>query len=276
MSRLWNPTHPNPLILLLCSCLPDWSSDRYFFSLALPRTLAQQLIATAGTSLEISLLLSPLRVTVVFGCPLSCKWFCCVHKQINVHPDEISLLQWRYCVVRFNSKVISVHKFWLSWLIPHTVFQPCLRRISDSFWAWLLQLVTHSPPNFVIVNDDNRGSDGAFDIWETQCERRRKRRGSWDEGGCHHCWATSKDSWADVSKQDGCQVNLVNYCSNKNRLMFMQHQVPKSGFVVFTTVGSCFLLIFELVLCVFNQINWIFLVFWSSWKARWIYVDRGQ
>ena len=28
MSRLLNPTRPNPLILLFRSCLPDWSSDR--------------------------------------------------------------------------------------------------------------------------------------------------------------------------------------------------------------------------------------------------------
>lgn len=42
--------------------------------------------------------------------------------------------------------------------------------------------------------------------------------------GCHHCSGTSKDSSADVSKQDGCQVSLVNYLSNKNRLvLFMQH-----------------------------------------------------
>lgn len=206
MSRLLNPTHPNPLILLLRSCLPDWSSDRYFFSLVQPRTLAQQLCATAGTSLEISLLLSQLRVTVVL------VWLCCVHKQIHVHPNEISLLQW--C--------------WLSWLIPHRL-QLCPGRSLDSFWAWLLQLVTHSLHNLVIVNGDNRGSEGAFDIWETQCARRRKQRGSWDEGGCHHCSGTSKDSWADVSKQDGCQVSLVNYLSNKNRLMFTRHQVRKSG-----------------------------------------------
>lgn len=159
-------------------------------------------------------------------------------------------------------------KFWLSWLIPH---RP--RRRLDSFWAWLLQLVTHSLHNLVIVNGDSAGSEGAFDIWETQCAR---RRGSWDEGDCHHCSVTSKDSWADVSKQDGCQVSLVNYLSNKNRLMFTWHRVCKSGFVVFNTVGVCFLLIFELVLSVFNQINWIFGVFWSSWKERWIYVERGQ
>lgn len=41
-------------------------------------------------------------------------------------------------------------------------------------------------------------------------------------GGCHHCSGTSKDSSADVSKQDGCQVSLVSYLSNKNRLWFMQ------------------------------------------------------
>lgn len=65
MSRLLNPTHPNPLILLLRSCLPDWSSDRYFFSLAQPRTLAQQLFVTAGSSLKTSLLPSQLRVITV-------------------------------------------------------------------------------------------------------------------------------------------------------------------------------------------------------------------
>lgn len=40
-------------------------------------------------------------------------------------------------------------------------------------------------------------------------------------GGCHHCSGTSKDSSADVSKQDGCQASFVNYLSNKTWLVFM-------------------------------------------------------
>lgn len=50
-----------------------------------------------------------------------------------------------------------------------------------------------------------------------------RNRGAHGMGGCHHCSGTSKDSSADVSKQDGCQVILVNYLSNKNRLVFMRH-----------------------------------------------------
>lgn len=233
MSRLLNPTHPNPLILLLRSCLPDWSSDRYFFSLVQPSTLAQQLFATAGTSLELSLLLSQLIVSIV-----SATVSTTVHKKMFV------LMRLVCC-----SDATVWWDFFPSSGWFH--FQPCPWCSLDSFWPWSLH-------NLVIVNSDNGGSEGAFDIWETQCARRRKQRGSWDEGGCHHCSGTSKDSWADVSKQDGCQVSSVNYFSNKNRLMFTWHHVRKSDFVVFNTMGSCFLLIFELVPSVFNQINRIF------------------
>lgn len=211
MSRLLNPTHPNPLILLLRSCLADWSSDRYFFSLAQPRTLAQQLFITAGPSLEISLLPSQLRLIVVLDL-LSCKWLCCVHKRYHVHPCEISLLHSCY---RMN-KLFLIH------LDPF--FTTSSGYLSFTLHPVVVRtpLVTHSL-NFIIVNGAEGGSEGAFDIWEAQYTRRKKQRGSWDEGGCHHCSGTSKDSSADVSKQDGCQVSLVNYLSNKNRLMFMRH-----------------------------------------------------
>lgn len=53
--------------------------------------------------------------------------------------------------------------------------------------------------------------------------REEETEGLMGWGGCHHCSGTSKDSSADVSKQDGCQVSLVNYLSNKNRLVFMQY-----------------------------------------------------
>lgn len=99
----------------------------------------------------------------------------------------------------------------------------CHWRGSYSSWTWLLQLVTHSL-NFITVDGAEGGSEGGFDIWEAQCAGRKKQRVSWDGGGgCHHCSDTSKDSSADVSKQDGCQVSLVNYLSNKNRLVFMRH-----------------------------------------------------
>lgn len=68
MSRLFNPTRPNPFRLLLCSCWPDWSSDPYFVSLARRGTSAQQLFITAGPRLKTSLLPSQLRVILdLFG-----------------------------------------------------------------------------------------------------------------------------------------------------------------------------------------------------------------
>lgn len=61
-------------------------------------------------------------------------------------------------------------------------------------------------------------------------------------GGCHLCERTSKDSSADVFKQDGCQVSSVNYLGNKNWLMFMRHVLaPKTALCFFNTAGSCFL-----------------------------------
>lgn len=133
MSRLLNPTHPNPLILLLHSCLADWSSDRYFFSLAQPRTLAQQLFITAGPSLETSLLPTQLRLIVVWDL-LSCKWLCCVHKRYHVHPCDICLLHSCY---RMN-KLFLIH------LDPFfTTSSGYLRSFSAVSQAWFGLLLSH-------------------------------------------------------------------------------------------------------------------------------------
>lgn len=59
-------------------------------------------------------------------------------------------------------------------------------------------------------------------------------------GGCHHCSGTSKDSSADVSKQDGCQVSLVNYLRNKNRLVFMRHARVRALLCGFLRSGHLF------------------------------------
>lgn len=120
MSRLLNPTHPNPLILLLRSCLPDWSSDRYFFSLVQPSTLAQQLFATAGTSLELSLLLRQLIVSIV-----SATVSTTVHKKMFV------LMRLVCC-----SDATVWWDFFPSSGWFH--FQPCPWCSLDSFWPWLL------------------------------------------------------------------------------------------------------------------------------------------
>lgn len=85
-------------------------------------------------------------------------------------------------------------------------------------------------------------------------------------GGCHFCEGTSKDSSADVSKQDGCQVSSVNYLGNKNWLMFMRHTpVPKTALCFFNTTGSCFFpwsVNFLCAFCLFfNQMDWIFVPF---------------
>lgn len=98
-----------------------------------------------------------------------------------------------------------------------------------------------------------------------QWKRNREAHGMC-EGGCHLCEGTSKDSSADVSKQDGCQVSSLNYLGNKNWLMFMRHApVPKTALCFFNTAGSCFLpwsVNFLCAFCLFfNQMDWIFVPF---------------
>lgn len=52
-----------------------------------------------------------------------------------------------------------------------------------------------------------------------QWKRNREAHGMCEmRGGCHLCEGTSKDSSADVSKQDGCQVGSVDYLGNKKWL----------------------------------------------------------
>lgn len=99
-----------------------------------------------------------------------------------------------------------------------------------------------------------------------QWKRNREAHGMCVWGGCHLCEGTSKDSSADVSKQDGCQVSSVNYLGNKNWLMFMRHApVPKTALCFFNTAGSCFLpwsVNFLCAFCLFfNQMDWIFVPF---------------
>ena len=79
--------------------------------------------------------------------------------------------------------------------------------------------------------------------------REEETEGLVGRGGCHRCPGTSKDSSADVSKQDGCQVGLVNYFSNKSRLVFMQHArfgalYAFVGF--FNAAGTCLVPNFDL------------------------------
>lgn len=87
--------------------------------------------------------------------------------------------------------------------------------------------------------------------------REEETEGLMGWGGCHHCSGTSKDSSADVSKQDGCQVSLVNYLSNKNRLVFMRHArvlaLLSFFFFVFFLQWALVFLIFELALSFLNQ-----------------------
>lgn len=81
-----------------------------------------------------------------------------------------------------------------------------------------------------------------------------RNRGAHGMGGCHHCSGTSKDSSADVSKQDGCQVSLVNYLSNKKEVgVYSACSGPCTALRFFFAVGTCFSPIFELALSFLNE-----------------------
>lgn len=141
----------------------------------------------------------------------------------------------------------------------------------DSSRTWSLQLVTNSF-NFIIVGGAKGASEGAFDIMEAHCAGRKKQRGSWDGG------AASKDSSADVSKQDGCQVSLVNYLCNKNRLVFMRHAWVHALLCGFFTQRAVdfFFLMFELTLSFLNQSEAFYHLITQREVKRWIFVLRGQ
>jgi len=144
------------------------------------------------------------------------------------------------------------------------------------------QLVTHSL-NFIIVDGAAGGSDGAFDIEEARCVGKKETEWLVGWGGCHHCSGTSKDSSADVSKQDGCQVSFVHYLSNNNRLASTRHALVRGRLRFYYTADSCLFWSLNLLWAssssFFNSRDfiWIDWSFFSSHGEKWrVFVVRRQ
>lgn len=110
------------------------------------------------------------------------------------------------------------HHFFLVFLPPLS----SLRNVPGVVWSPLGRdhcSLSHIDLISLSLVVQREGAQEPLILWRHSVQGGRNR-GANGMGGCHHCSGTSKDSSADVSKQDGCQVN---YLCNKNRLVFMLH-----------------------------------------------------